>query len=291
MTKKTYILFAFFLVVAFLYTATPLRAYEVQYQKSDSLKVIELLGKARELPRNENLIIFFAKEFKDVPYVAHTLEVNNIEKLVVNLREFDCTTYVETVLALYMCMWQRQYSFTSFCDNLKDIRYRDGNSPDYLERLHYFTDWIENNTSMGFCSEINSPNPPFSSTQTIRVNYMSTYPEKYSFLKSNKDCIPKIKEMENSITGKTYKFIPKSKVNESSLLRKVIQDGDIIATTTSLSGLDIQHLGFAIWHKDGLHMLNASSLHHKVVEEKMTLYEYLQKQKTMTGIRIIRPRE
>ncbi len=291
MIKKKKILLAFLLVVALFLTSTPLKAYEVQYLKSDSLKVIELLTKARELPRDENLIIFFAKEFKDVPYVAHTLEVNETEKLVVNLRELDCTTYVETVLALYMCMWQRQYSFTSFCDNLKDIRYRDGNSPDYLERLHYFTDWIENNTLMGFCSEINSPNPPFSSTQTIKVNYMSTYPEKYSALKSHKDYIPHIKEMENAITGKTYKFIPKSKVNDSSLLKEVIRDGDIIATTTSLSGLDIQHLGFAIWHNDGLHMLNASSLHHKVVEEKMTLYEYLQKQKTMTGIRIIRPRE
>ncbi len=291
MIKKTSCSFTFLLVVVLFFGSTPLRAYEVQYQKSDSLKVIELLGKARELPRDENLIIFFAREFKDMPYVAHTLEVNNIEKLVVNLREFDCTTYVGTVLALYMCMWQRQYNFTSFCDNLKDIRYRDGNSPDYLERLHYFTDWIENNTSMGFCLEINSPDPPFSSTQAIKVNYMSTYPEKYSALKSHKEYIPKIKEMEKAINGKTYKFIPKSKVNETSLLKEVIRDGDIIATTTSLSGLDIQHLGFAIWHKDGLHMLNASSLHHKVVEEKMTLYEYLQKQKTMTGIRIIRPRE
>ena len=63
---------------------------------------------------------------------------------------------------------------------------------------------------------------------------------------------------------------------------------DIIAIITNKSGLDTQHLGFAVWHKDGLHLINASSVHHKVVEEPMLLYTYLQKRKTMTGIRIVR---
>jgi hypothetical protein len=34
------------------------------------------------------------------PYVPHTLDVNPTEQLIVNVREFDCTTYLETVLAL-----------------------------------------------------------------------------------------------------------------------------------------------------------------------------------------------
>ena len=37
-----------------------------------------------------------------------------------------------------------------------------------------------------------------------------------------------------------------------------------------------------------LHLLNASMLHKKVVEEPMTLYQYLQQHSTHTGIRIIR---
>ncbi len=267
------------------------KAYEVQYQKEDSIRIVTLLNEAKKLPKNENLIIFFARQLKGIPYVAHTLEVNDTEKLVVNLRELDCTTYVENVLSLYMCMWQREYSFKAFCNNLLEIRYRDGNLIDYTSRLHYFTDWILNNTSMGLCKEIQSPNPPFSSEQTINVYYMSTYPEKYSLLKAHKEFIAQIKDTEIAINNKKFRYIPKSLTKDTTLLKTVIQDGDIIATTTSLNGLDIQHLGFAIWKEDGLHMLNASSLHHKVVEEEMTLYQYLQKQKTMLGIRIIRPRE
>ena len=40
------------------------------------------------------------KRFLGVPYVPHTLDQNPTEQLVVTTREFDCTTYLETVLAL-----------------------------------------------------------------------------------------------------------------------------------------------------------------------------------------------
>ena len=46
-------------------------------------------------------------------------------------------------------------------------------------------------------------------------------------------------------------------------------------------------LGFAVWHKDGLHLLNASQLHKKVVEEPMTLEQYLSRHPSFTGIRVV----
>lgn len=216
------------------------------------------------------------------------MEINKKEKLVINLRQLDCTTYVENVVALTMCVKQKKYTFKNFCDNLKKIRYRKGGEPHYTSRLHYFTDWIEDNTAKGLCKEIQTPNPPFTKLQKINVYYMSKNPNKYKMLKENPQYIDAIKKTEQNINKKSYRYIPKSEVKNNNLTRNTIKDGDIIATTTSLNGLDIQHLGFAVWHKDGLHMLNASSLHHKVVEEPMTLYNYLQKQKTMTGIRIVR---
>lgn len=42
----------------------------------------------------------YGLSFLKTPYVAHTLEVNDEEKLVVNFDEVDCTTFVEYVLAL-----------------------------------------------------------------------------------------------------------------------------------------------------------------------------------------------
>ncbi|MBQ2498070.1 MAG: DUF1460 domain-containing protein, partial [Prevotella sp.] len=58
--------------------------------------------------------------------------------------------------------------------------------------------------------------------------------------------------------------------------------------TTSKKGLDTSHVGIAVWHKDGLHLLNASMIHKKVVEEPMTLKQYMQKHLSQTGIRVVR---
>ena len=44
-------------------------------------------------------VVSVGKTFTGAPYVAKTLEINQEEVLIVNLREFDCTTYVENVLA------------------------------------------------------------------------------------------------------------------------------------------------------------------------------------------------
>ena len=69
-----------------------------------------------------------------------------------------------------------------------------------------------------------------------------------------------------------------------------IHDGDILAIVTSKKGLDVSHLGFAVWSEDGkLHMLHASSLHGKVLLESITLYEYLKRQSSCMGVRVIRP--
>lgn len=276
----------------FIIMLTPFvcNAYETQYERADSLRVMQLLDGAKK-QKPTNGIVYFARQLRGLPYVAHTLEVNKTEKLVINLRQLDCTTYVENVLALNLCVSKKTYTFKAFCDNLRLIRYRGGAEPHYVKRLHYFTDWINDNTQMGICREVQQPNPPFNKVQAINVFFMSKNPTKYKMLSENPDYVPQIAQTEKSLNRLSFRYIPKASVKNIALLRSVIHDGDIIAITTTLRGLDIQHIGFAVWHKDGLHLLNASSLRHKVVEEPQTLYKYLSTKKTMTGIRIVRPNE
>uniref|UniRef100_UPI002583616B N-acetylmuramoyl-L-alanine amidase-like domain-containing protein n=1 Tax=Xylanibacter rodentium TaxID=2736289 RepID=UPI002583616B len=100
--------------------------------------------------------------------------------------------------------------------------------------------------------------------------------------------VPVIKKQESALSGRRYRYIPKDCVGNNGLMRKAVEDGDIIAITCRKKGLDIAHLGYAVWRNDGLHLLNASMIHHKVVEEPMTLYRYLQKHPSHTGIRIVR---
>ena len=63
-------------------------------------KYVVYIQNKTNLPTDQ-IIIETAKFFLDVPYVANTLEIEP-EGLVVNLRELDCTTFLETVYALSM---------------------------------------------------------------------------------------------------------------------------------------------------------------------------------------------
>jgi len=254
----------------------------------DSTTVVTLLKEAAQLPASTNLPLFFAKKFNGRPYVAYTLEVNDRERLVVNTRELDCTTLVENVVALTLCTRNHQTTMADFRRQLTRLRYRHGILDGYTSRLHYFSDWIDDNHDKGLVTEVQSPNPPFTQEQTVRVDYMSTHPKSYKALANHPELVSAIAQQEQELTGRRYRFIPKASVVNSSLLRKVIKDGDIIAITCNKPGLDIAHLGFAVWRSDGLHLLNASQLHKKVVTEPMTLGQYLSKHPSHTGIRIVR---
>ena len=257
---------------------------QVTYTTTDSITICRLL---KEAPRKASTL-WFARQFHGIPYVAHTLEVNDNERLVVNTRQLDCTTLVETVTALTICVQQEKRRWADYLRTLRTLRYRQGVMDGYTSRLHYFTDWIDDKQLMGIVSEIQGPNPPFTALQKVQVSYMSQHPHSYKALKANAALVPVIKRQEQVLTGKTYRYIPKQAIRNTQLLRQTIKDGDIIAITCNKKGLDIAHLGFAVWQKDGLHLLNASSIHHKVVTEPLTIRQYLQKHSTFTGVRIIR---
>ena len=255
---------------------------------TDSIDVCRFLEEARHMPRTTNFPLFFARKFLGKPYVAHTLDLNDEERLVVNTRQLDCTTLVENLTALTLCVYRNLYSWHDYLNALVAMRYRHGLIDRYPSRIHYFTEWITANTATENVKEIQAPDPPFTHVQTVCVNYMSQHPESYKALQQHPEFVEDIRQMEERVTGGHFRYIPKSEVKNSRVLRRAIHDGDIIAITSKKAGLDIAHLGFAVWRKDGLHLLNASSVHKKVVEEPMTLYQYLQKHPSHTGIRIIR---
>lgn len=257
---------------------------QTTYQQADSLKICQLLRQANR----ETSVLWLARQFLGVPYVAHTLEVNDDERLVVNTRQLDCTTLVETVAALKLCTQAGKHGFADYLNALRQLRYRQGRMAGYPSRLHYFTDWIRDKVAMQLVTDIQQPNPPFSAVQTVNVDYMSMHTSAYKALKANAALVPEIRAAEQSLTGMKVRYIPKRSLRNSALLRKVIKDGDILAITCNKKGLDIAHLGFAVWRSNGLHLLNASMIHKKVIEEPMTLYQYMQKHKTHTGIRVVR---
>lgn len=277
----------FFIAFLWLYGLSTF-SQKVEYSKSDSVSVERILSEAKTERKEQNRMLYFGKKFIGVPYVAHTLENGNSEHLIVNLRELDCTTFVENVLALALCDIENKRTFSDFCNNLRKVRYFGGRIDDYSSRLHYFTWWAEDNIQKGIIREISADDFPFTAVQKVSINYMSAHPELYKHLKSKPDMIQKIRQKELRTSGKTYRYIPKSLLNESADRIGIVHTGDIVAIITSKSGLDTSHIGIAVWQDGKLHLLNASSIYKKVVLDKSTFYQYSQRQKSQLGIRVFR---
>lgn len=235
-------------------------------------------------------MMHFAKAFMGVPYVGGTLDRDTCERLVVNTGELDCTTYVETVLALALCTKNHETTFDDYCRHLREVRYIDGEVA-YTKRQHYFTVWMDANERQGIVKKVEH-NPPFTATQMLNINYMSQHVSAYKMLSAHPEWLPGIRAMEQSMNGKRYQYIPKASLKPTAgnnkTLRRYIKDGDIIAILTSKKGLDTTHIGIASWHADGLHLINASSIHKKVVDEPKLFYDYMNEHPSQIGIRVVR---
>ena len=240
----------------------PAASADVVCEKADSQRVAELLqagkqfvatGRQHSSPSSKrcpklslitsnSLELFFAQKLLNNPYVAHTLEVaDDGEPLVVNLRQLDCTTLVETVAALTLCIRQGRYGVADYQKALTRLRYRGGIRKGYTSRLHYFSDWIADKQKMGLVDEVDFSPLSASRRQTIQVSYMSTHPKSYKALRLHPELTADIRRQEQQLSGTTCTYLPKSAVGNNPQLRQLIHDGDIIAITCSKPGLDIAH--------------------------------------------------
>ena len=223
----------------------PITAQNVQYQKQDSVRVMRWLQNGCKQDKDQNMMLYFARQLKGIPYVAKTLEKNQKEKLVINTRQLDCTTYVENILSLYLCHKNNKKRFEDYCNYLRYIRYRNG-EVSYANRLHYFSLWMEDNVRMGYVHHIEEKNPPFSAKQKLDLHFMTTNTNLYPMIYNQPAVINKIKKMEESLSGKEFLYIPKDSIENTELLRETIKDGDIIALLTRKKGLDTTHIGIAV---------------------------------------------
>ena len=216
------------------------------------------------------------------PYIEHTLE-HEPEMLVINLREMDCTTFVENCLALTRTLKSEKQDFEQFAKELTNIRYRDGKIDGYTSRLHYFSDWIFVNTKKNLVNDVAKE---IAETPLIRkINFMSVHPESYRQMRDS-TLIPVIAEQEREISAREMYFIPKTKIAE---IEDKLIDGDIVAITTEIDGLDVSHTALLIRKNGRVHILHASSAAGKVIISEETLENYMMNNKRATGIMVARP--
>ncbi|MEE4176982.1 MAG: N-acetylmuramoyl-L-alanine amidase-like domain-containing protein [Bacteroides sp.] len=236
-------------------------------------------GKVAEIG---DLILSLGEKLLGTPYVAHTLEVNATEQLVVNLQEVDCTTFVEYILALALTIEEGKAGFEDYASILACLRYREGYPNGYASRLHYFSEWLHLHAQQGLLELVSEPigSKPFDS----KVSFMTAHPGAYPQM-ADPAILEQMKEVEKNVSALKTNFIPKEDIRE---VEKYIQNGDIIAFTTDIEGLDVSHTGFAYFREGRLHLLHASTRGNSVEVSVVPLSEYLAEMRRVIGILVAR---
>lgn len=267
-----------------------LSGLEVRFhnETSDTTEITRLLTEASAMTfanpeaRNE----FFARKFIGKPYVAHTLECDSAEILTVNLDELDCTTFVETVLALSYTAAEHRSSWRDFVYNLRRMRYRGGETDGYASRLHYVCDWAVDNIHRGNITDATDVFPRYN--YLVRtIDFMSTNREKYPALADSAE-FARILNVEDGYRSHRFPYIKSMDVNSKEISRN-LRSGDVVALISNLKNLDVTHMGIVVRESDGtLHLLHASSSGGKVEVDGRPLGDFLKKNRQWLGIRVFR---
>ena len=265
---------------------TPLHAQEVIYQKEDSVFIEKLLKKYHK-PKDKPAILPIAEEFAaaNTTYTGGTLDAHIGEPLFISCSRVDCTTFAELVLAIAFTAKEEVPSFEAVCRNLEKIRYRSGERNGYASRLHYMSWWITDCAKQGYIEEIVTRQ--HTGKQQLDLCFMSSNSSKYPQLAKNRELTETIAEYEKKFRGIKVNYIPKELLaNPPQSLD--IKDGDMLSLVTAIEGLDVTHVGFAVWKGEKLHLLHASSGKGKVINDTITLYDYMKSKKNHLGIRVFR---
>jgi Protein of unknown function (DUF1460) len=229
-------------------------------------------------PKKPEMIITLAQSFVGQPYQAATLEATP-EQLVVNLQEFDCFTFVESVVALAECQ-KKNGNYADYQSILLKLRYRNGGLNGYGSRLHYFLEWINQNQ----LSFKNITNDLGGEAIQKKIDYITTHRNAYKNLKTAQD-FRQITKSEEQLSDLKWHWIPKTKIK---IIEKKLQNGDIVAFTSAVAGLDFNHEGFVIIKNQKAYLVHASTDRKKVIVATETIADYAQRIKKHSGIVVLR---
>ena len=243
-----------------------------------------------------DLVARIGETFVGTPYAPHTLEAPGEEGLVIELEELDCVTFVENVLALARFVQtvpdalllartgDRQRPLFSW--QLEDIRYRGGVLEEYPSRLHYFSEWIRDNDAMGLVRDVSQELGGVVEDEPI--DFMTTHPDAYRQLGEDPAFLRELREVEARLSAEPRYYVPQDRIAQ---VEEQIRDGDIIAATSTVAGLDIAHTGIALWRDGRLHLLHAPLAGGVVQISEVPLAERIQRIGGQDGVMVARPLE
>jgi hypothetical protein len=235
------------------------------------------------------------RTFVGTPYVPHTLEAEGPEHLVIDFRGLDCVTFVET--ALTTARFVREPGAAGLLERparaearydalLTQLRYRGGRLDGYPSRLHYFTEWISDGERKGLLRDVTRELGGVRDTEP--VDFMTTHADAYRQLAGSPEDVAALRSAEERLSAAGRWYVPQDRIDQAA---PDIHDGDVIAATSTVPGLDVAHTGIAIWIDGTLHLMHAPLVGDSVQISEESLAQRIRRISGQDGIIVARPVE
>ncbi|MUG90837.1 DUF1460 domain-containing protein [Bombella sp. ESL0385] len=238
-------------------------------------QISQLIAIAPHRSRQERIVLM-SQFMKGTPYLAQPLigSATTQEELILSWRGVNCMTFVEIILAA-----SRSFTVEQFIHALIATRYRHHHVT-FTERRHFYSDWLYGTPIL--CRDL-SPHFPYAQhiSKTLNLKLPPTSPANTA---PEDRYLPGIPLKKRLIT-----YLPTKPLLDNlhhHTIKTHIKSGDVIGIYSPLPGLDVFHIGLAIWRGHELLFRNASSLpeHRYVVDTPLA--DYLKERR---GIVLYRP--
>ncbi len=244
----------------------------VQYAKQQNLP---------DRPLGE-IVQAIADNFLGKPYTEGLLDKSGEEKLIVTLNQFDCVLFVETVVAIARGVAVKDYDYQNFVNRLESQRYLNGKLNGYCSRLHYFSEWINDNQKRQTVENITVELGGVPMNK--QLNFMSQHRSSYPQMVKDEATYQCIVGVEAELAKTTVNYIP---TNQIKSIYSQLKPGDIVAVATDVKGLDVTHTGFVYRNADGnLGFIHASPA--GAVTVAYDLHRYISRVESAIGIVVAR---
>ena len=208
-----------------------------------------------------------ARQFLGSEYKAGLLDKSDYETLIISLKQFDCLLFIETVLAIADNINQQKYGYQAYSEGVENRRYWNGKMNGYCSRLHYFSDWIEDNQRRGNIQNITRQ---LGGVDTIKkLNFMTSHRHSYPNLVKSDANFKCITSVEASLSDR-FSYIPTKNIKQTYAK---LQPGDIVGVATNIAGLDFTHTGFVYRQLNGkIGLIHASPAGKVVIAPDLQTY-------------------
>jgi ribosomal protein S8 len=220
-----------------------------------------LIRETKQIDSTGEQIAYISEHFINTPYKVKTLigDSNTPEKLVLNLSEMDCMTFIEYVEAI-----RNSRSYKDLLKKLAIVRYCKSDV-NYKTRRHFFTDWSQGDKPVA--KDITASLPGSISVEKI-LNHKS---DTESWLKN----IPQRKRVVT--------YLPADNIKDKAV--NMLKTGDYIGIYADMDGLDVTHTGILIKKAEGIFIRNASS---RKQNRRVVDYPFSEYIKNISGIIVLR---